>query len=200
MQSFASLLGLRIRKYARLEQNYWTLSPNQDYVLSKDIDTQYPIHYKVAMNQKTKISWLWVILSLTAACQAAPTPIPSATRTATIGPTPTSTPSPTTTPFPTPVPLIRIDTGDEALFFGDYDKAREEYLSAYNAATDRSVQAAALWGLGRTELDANRYELAIETLTTLTVDYSASTYSARAYFLLGRAYASLAQFQHSADA
>jgi len=152
------------------------------------------------MNQKAKLSWLSVILSITASCQAAPTPIPTTTPTATIGPTPTSTPSPTTTPFPTPVPLIRIDTGDEALFFGDYDKAREEYLSAYNTATDRSVQAASLWGLGRTELEAKRYELAIETLTTLTVEYSESTYSARAHFLLGRAYAGLGQFQQSADA
>ena len=152
------------------------------------------------MNQKTKIAWLWVVLSLMTACQASPLSPPTITPTATIGPTPTSTPSPGPTALPTPIPLIRIDTGDEALFFGDYDKAREEYLAAFNAATDRAVQAAALWGLGRTELEAKRYELAVETLTTLITDYPESTYSARAYFLLGKAYAGLGQFQQSADA
>ena len=151
------------------------------------------------MNQHKKLIWLWVILALTA-CQPAPTPLPTPTLTATTGPTPTSTPPPTSTPFPTPVPLVRIDSGDEALFFGDYDKAREEYLGAFNTATDRSIQAAALWGLGRTELDAERYELASETLTTLTDEYPESNYSARAYFLLGQTYAELGQFQQAADA
>jgi soluble lytic murein transglycosylase len=151
------------------------------------------------MNQKTKLVWLWAILSLTA-CQSAPTLAPTPILTATTGPTPTSTLPPSPTSFPTPVPLVRIDTGDEALFFGDYDKAREEYLAAFDSATDRSVQAAALWGLGRTELDAKRYEQAVETLSTLTIEYSESNYSARAYFLMGQAYSRLGQFQQAADA
>ncbi len=151
------------------------------------------------MNQKTKFIWCWVILALSA-CQAVPSPVPASTPTATAGPTPTSTPPPTPTALPTPVPLVRIDTGDEALFFGDYDTAREEYLAAFNSSTDRAIQAAALWGLGRTELEAKRYELAVETLTTLTIEYPESTYSARAYFLIGRAYTALGQFQQSADA
>jgi len=151
------------------------------------------------MNQKTKLVWLWAILALTA-CQSVPTPQSTVTPTITTGSTPTSTPPPAATLLPTPVPLVRIDSGDEALFFGEYDKARDEYLAAFNSATDRSIQAAALWGLGRTELDAKRYEIAVETLTTLTVEYPESNYSARAYFLLGRAYAGLGQFQQAADA
>jgi soluble lytic murein transglycosylase len=151
------------------------------------------------MNQKTKLVWLWAILSLTA-CQSAPTLAPTPILTATTGPTPEPTLPPSPTSFPTPVPLVRIDTGDEALFFGDYDKAREEYLAAFNSATDRSVQAAALWGLGRTELDAKRYQQAVETLSTLTIEYSESNYSARAYFLIGQAYSRLGQFQQAADA
>jgi len=152
------------------------------------------------MNQKAKIVWLWVVLSLVTACQASPLPSPTVTPTVIVEPTPISTPSPAPTALPTPVPLIRIDAGDEALFLGDYDKAREEYLAAFNAATDRAIQAAAIWGLGRTELEAKQYELTIETLTTLITEYSESTYSARSYFLLGRAYAGLGQFQQSADA
>ena len=140
------------------------------------------------------------VLFAISACQAPPPPPPTITPTATAGPTPTSTPPPTSTALPTPVPLVRIDSGDEALFFGDYDKAREEYLAAFNTTTDRAIQAAALWGLGRTELADNRYQLSVETLTTLTDEYPESTYSARAYFLLGQAYTGLGQYRQSADA
>lgn len=152
------------------------------------------------MNRKIKHVWLLVILSLTA-CQSTPSSLPTNTPLATAASTDvasTQPPSPATA-FPTPVPLVRIDTGDEALFFGDYDKAREEYLAAFNSATDRFIQAAALWGLGRTELVAKNYQLAAETFTTLTIDYPESNYSARAYFLIGQAYDSLGQFQQAAD-
>ena len=87
------------------------------------------------MNQKTKVAWFWIILAL-AACQPTPAPQPTITPTSTFGPTPTITPSPSSTPFPTPVPLVRIDSGDEALFFGDYDQAREEYLAAFDLLMD----------------------------------------------------------------
>ena len=165
---------------------------------AKNIDTHQLIQYKAPMNQKIKIVWVSALLAL-AACQPAAPLMPTSTPTSTTGPTPTATLPPTSTPFPTPVPLVRIDSGDEALFFGDYDKAREEYRAAYNTAPDRFVQAAALWGLGRTELDAKHYELAIETLTTLITDHPESNYSARAYFLLGKAYAALGQFKLAAD-
>jgi soluble lytic murein transglycosylase len=153
------------------------------------------------MHRNIKSIWLGVVLALSA-CQGVPNPPSTAlpTLAATAGPTPTVTPPPTSTPPPTPVPLVRIDSGDEALFFGDYDKARDEYHAAFNTTTDRSIQAAALWGLGRTELDDNQYEVAVETLTTLTTEYPESTYSARAYFLLGQAYAASEEFQQSADA
>src|SRR6185436_3809793 len=74
------------------------------------------------------------------------------------------------------------------------------YQSAYNDSTDNGVKAAALWGIGRTELADGNDQLALEKLTTLTNEYSASTYSARAYFLMGQAYFNLKQYQQSADA
>jgi len=40
----------------------------------------------------------------------------------------------------------------------------------------------------------------LDKLTTLTIEYPASTYAARAYFLMGQAYYNLEQFQLSADA
>lgn len=134
------------------------------------------------------------------ACQAVPPPPSIPTITATTGPTPTSTPSPTSTPFPTPAPVVRVESGDRALFHGDYDQARAEYTTAFNESTDRAVQAAALWGLGRTEMDDGNYSSAIDTLNRLVNDYPESTYAARAYFLMGQAYFALEQYLPSADA
>jgi soluble lytic murein transglycosylase len=96
--------------------------------------------------------------------------------------------------------VVRIESGDRALFLGDFESAREQYLAAYNDSNDKSLKAAALWGLGRTELADGRYELALETLTTLTNEYPDSTYAARAYFLMGQAHAALGQYQQAADA
>lgn len=151
------------------------------------------------MKLSKKIIGVWLLIVITA-CQALPTPAPTATATITPGPSPTPVPPPTSTPLPTPEPVLRIDSGDTALFNGDYDKARELYLGAFNDTTDNAVKAAALWGLGRTELTAGNYQLALEKLNTLTTEYSASTYSARAYFLMGQAYYNLGLYQLSADA
>jgi len=151
------------------------------------------------MHITKKIIWLGLILALTA-CQATPAPIPTSTAAATIGPTPTQAPPPTSTPFPTPVPVVRIESGDQALFFGDYDQAREQYQNAFSESVDRSIQAAALWGLGRTDIEEFRYQDAIGTFIKLTVEYPESTYAARAYFLMGQAYFELQQYQQSADA
>jgi len=135
-----------------------------------------------------------------AACQAFPVSLPIATVTPTVGPTPTSTPLPTSTPQPTPVPVLRIESGDTALFNGDFDRARAEYRYAFDNTTDNNVKAAALWGLGRTELAAENYQAALDILNTLTVEYPASTYAARAYFLVGQANEALGLHQRAADA
>ena len=97
-------------------------------------------------------------------------------------------------------PVVRIDAGDQALFYGDYDTAREQYLAAYNDSTDVAVKAAALWGLGRTELADENYQAALERFTALSNEYPESTYSARAPFLMARAYAGLGQYTQAADA
>lgn len=143
-----------------------------------------------------------LLLILLTACQALPLPVPlpANAATATPGPSPTPPPPPTSTLLPTPVPVLRIESGDEALFNGDYDLARQHFQSAFNDTADNAVKAAALWGLGKTELADGQYESALAALHTLTNEYSASTYAARAYFLMGQAYYSLGQYQLSADA
>lgn len=143
------------------------------------------------------------VVALTLSCQNPPSADPIPTQTPTItpgGPTVTPSPTITPTPFPTPPPVVRIETGDRALFFGDFDSAREQYLNAFSDSTDKGIKAAALWGLARTELADEQYAPAIETLNTLTNEYPDSTYAARAYFLMGQAYSNLDQYQQAADA
>jgi len=173
--------------------------PSSENKISKLIDTPFIIHYKTHMKPTKRLIVAWVILALSA-CQMLPAPAPTATPTITAGPSPTPTPLPTSTPFPTPIPVARIDSGDQALFYGDYDQARTQYLATLNDSDNRALQAAALWGLGRTELADHNYQLVIDKLTTLITDYPESTYAARAYFLMGQAYAGLGQYQQSADA
>jgi soluble lytic murein transglycosylase len=129
-----------------------------------------------------------------------PSSLPTSTPAGNDAPTPVPTLPPTATPFPTPVPVVRVESGDRALFYGDFDQAREQYTSAFNESTDKAVQAAALWGLGRTDLSDGLYQSAIETLTHLVNEYPDSTYAARAYFLMGQAFSELGQYQPSADA
>jgi len=154
------------------------------------------------MQKKNRFIWLGILVTMFA-CQIFPPANSNPTQTPTITPGgPTLTPSPTVTPtpFPTPVPVARIESGDEALFYGDFDLAREQYITAFNESKDKALQAAALWGLGRTELADGRYQLALDTLTTLTNEYPDSTYAARAYFLMAQAYSKLNQHQQAADA
>lgn len=157
------------------------------------------------MKRTNKLLWLWVIFTISA-CQAIPfptalpapasSPIPTAA-----GPIATDVPPPDDPqPLPSPIPLVRVESGDRALFLGDYDTARDQYRTAFNDSTDRAIQAAALWGLGRTDLEDGLYQAAIETLTILINEYPESTYAARAYFLLGQAYFKLEQYNQSAQA
>jgi soluble lytic murein transglycosylase len=155
------------------------------------------------MNFLKKSAWLGLVLAVSA-CQnlpiSVPLPISTAAPTITQGPPPTPTPLPSPTPLPTMEPVVRIDTGDEALFYGDFDLAREQYMAAFNDTTDEAIKAAALWGIGRTELADSRYQEALHSFDNLVNSYPDSTYSARAPFLMGLAYEGLEQYQQAADA
>ena len=152
------------------------------------------------MNLLKRMSQLGAIIII-AACQALPTPIPTTVPTITPGgPTLTPPPTITLTPLPTLPAVQRIESADLALFYGDYDTAREQYLTAFNEATDFGLKAAAMWGLGRTELADGNYQTALERFTALTTEYPESTYSARAPFLMGRAHEGLDQFVQAAEA
>jgi len=156
------------------------------------------------MKSKNLLLWLWLLLSLVG-CN-----LPSSGQTAPLGATATPfivaltpfvvTPTPTNTPSPTPIPAVRVETGDRALFDGDYARARSEYQIAFSTSTDSKVRAAALWGLGRTEYEAGVYASALEALRRLPVEFPDSQYAAYAFFLLGETYTSLQRYAEAADA
>ncbi|MEW5941365.1 MAG: tetratricopeptide repeat protein, partial [Chloroflexota bacterium] len=129
---------------------------------------------------------LWLTASLVACSLSPSNPAnpfgPTATATATFAPTATLTP----TPSPTPIPLMRVESGDHALFNGDYDAARSEYQQAYDGATDPEVRAAALWGLARVEVEANNLEGARTRLDQLVAEYPGDVRAAQGYFLRGK--------------
>jgi tetratricopeptide (TPR) repeat protein len=119
---------------------------------------------------------------------------PTATPSASATPTATAT----STPTPTPSPAIRIESGDQALFNGDYDRARAEYRQAYNQSADAETRAEALWGLARTEFEAGDYKAAIETFRQLVSEHPESIRAAQAHYLLGEAYSAQNLFAEAA--
>jgi soluble lytic murein transglycosylase len=118
--------------------------------------------------------------------------------TATPSPSATLTATPTLTPTPTPVPAARIDSGDHALFNGDYDAARAEYRQAFEQSTDPEMRAESLWGLGRTEFEAGNVSAAIDLFNQLIREHPDTVRAAQSHYLLGEAYSSQDRFAEAA--
>ncbi len=137
-----------------------------------------------------------------AACSSAPQS-PNSTSTVTPAPnqlpdyTPTSSPSPTFTPSPTPNPEVHLETGDKALFDGDFDRAQSEYQAAFSGSTDPAVQAAALWGLGQVDNAIGNSGKALTDLGDLINNFPGQPDVARGYFLLGDIYMSLERYSEA---
>jgi soluble lytic murein transglycosylase len=130
-----------------------------------------------------------------------PTSTPTFTPTFTPVPvTPTPTATPTSTPTPTPVPAARIESGDNALLEGDWDRASLEFNTALNTSSDPEIQSAALLGVGRTHLLAGDSQAAADTLNSILQNYPDSPNLPEVYFNLGQAYNTLGQYTEAADA
>lgn len=127
------------------------------------------------------------------------TPLPTtAVPTETPSPTPTVTPTPTATP--TPLPEARIDTGDQAIFHGDYEEAQAEFDSVMANEADPEDHAAALLGLGRTFYLEGNYEEAQARLEQLIAAFPDSFQIAQAYFFLGKIYSAAENYPAAAEA
>ncbi len=138
-----------------------------------------------------------------AACAASPAPLlPTGTPHPTLPPgvTPTATASPTATLSPTPTPGVRLTTGDQAFFDGDYINAQLQYQTALSDTKDPAIIAAALWGLGRVESTVGNNGKALIDLTNLANTYPTDPNAGRGYFLMGEIYMALQRFPEAAQA
>jgi len=103
-------------------------------------------------------------------------------------------------PTETPVPIVRVSSGDRALFNGDYEAAALEYRAAAENTTDANIRAAALWGLARALYSDARCDVAISTLHTLVSEIPDSPYTAPASFLEGQCLVATQHYDEAASA
>ena len=156
------------------------------------------------MTVQRKLILFMIFLTLLAACTRE-APLSSSLPTAPIElPTPaiTSTPPPTPTvaPSPTPLPAKRVESGDQALFNGDWETALTEYEQAYKNSNDAEIKAAALLGSARARwMSRNLYETN-RTLENLIKDYPFFSQRAQAYFLLARLREAQKRYAEAAEA
>ena len=162
-----------------------------------------PLHFtsiSTPMNSLRKLLGLFFALILTACSgvpiSIGPTDTPSATFTPEAPPPPTGTATPM--PIPTIAPLMRIQEGEQALFYGDYDTARREFESAYRDGDSEQVRAAALWGLSRTEYADDRFSQTLSSLEQLVTEFPDSAFIPYANFLMGKANYELEHYQQAA--
>jgi soluble lytic murein transglycosylase len=155
------------------------------------------------MNRVYTIFGLILALAL-AACNGVPIPIsngPTVIASATHTPDAPLPPTGTTTPMPVPTvePLVRIQSGEQALFYGDYETARREFESAYRDGGNPQVKAAALWGLARTEYADGRPGTALTPLQQIVAEFPDSALIPYANFLMGKANYDLERYRAATD-
>jgi len=111
-------------------------------------------------------------------------------------------PSATNTPVPTPTPLpeVRIHLGDNALRYGDTDRARLEFQNAARHTNDAELQAAALLGIGRAYFQDGNYDQTIETIQSLINEHPPNQSLADGYFFLAEAHIARQEFIQAAAA
>jgi len=156
------------------------------------------------MNLKSLLSGV-LVASCIASCkmpadvsESVLTLTPQPSQTATVPPIPS--PTATQTPTPTPIPSARIDSGDQALFIGDWEIAIVQYQTAFDASSDPDEQTTALLGIGRGWLLARNYFEATNVLEDLIQKYPDSAHIAQANLTLGHAYQAQEHYSEAADA
>lgn len=149
------------------------------------VDTPLLYQYKNTMKYTRLILGLWLATAISA-CSAIPG-LPTIPPGWTVTPSVTLTPpiTPTATITPTPPPVVRIDSGERALFNGDYPTALLHFQNAYRDSSDPVIRAAAKWGEGRVLYEQKLYLEALTALQTLMDEFPDSPYIAQAHFLMG---------------
>jgi soluble lytic murein transglycosylase len=102
-------------------------------------------------------------------------------------PSPTPVPSLTPTPSPTPEPIDLVEQGEQALFYGDWDRAFTLFDQARQQATDGSSAAAAAYGNARTLLQSGRVWEAVDAFTAYLAAYPDDERVGQAHYLRAQA-------------
>jgi soluble lytic murein transglycosylase len=149
---------------------------------------------------------LLVVGLLAAACNPGgflsfgPTPTPTLSPTLTLTPVPpTPTPTATPPPTPTPVPAARVLSGERAMFYGDWERARLEYQTALSGSTDAEIRSSAVIGLGRLDYIAGDFRSALDNFRAVIEDYPNSPHIPAAHFYLGETYNTLDRYSEAAE-
>lgn len=154
-------------------------------------------------------SFLLACLLLSTACSASlpgakslePSALPPASQAASPAantPLPTDTPTPVPTPTPTLQPEARVQNGDDALWYGDYDTAVREYQSVLVGNPDPELASAAHLGLGKIALYQDRFIDALNEFRSAIDMAPQSTSASRAHLLMGQGLAEISRFSEAA--
>lgn len=155
------------------------------------------------MKNRTRILLLWLSLCVSVlACNmervlnpSLPTHTPSPAAQSE-GLPPAATPLPT--PIATPAPGARIQSGEMALFNGDWDLAISQFRAALENDSAPEIQSAALLGIARAQFAANDSQAALGTLNLFFTQHSQSAERGLAFFLAGQIYTALGQHAEAA--
>jgi soluble lytic murein transglycosylase len=98
-----------------------------------------------------------------------------------------------------PPPEKRIESGDYALFIGDWDSAMREYIIALETNPDPITESAARMGIGRTQYLQGDISSALNSFRGMVDEYPDSPYLPTAYYFLAQIYGDLQRFEDAAS-
>lgn len=110
---------------------------------------------------------------------------------------PTNTPLPTATP--TPLPAVRVELGDRAIFYGDWETASAEFQEAFETSPEEEVQFAARLGIARTHYLAGELDEALAMLLEMAAEESEQSLLSEVYFALAQTQEALGNYHAAAE-
>ncbi len=104
--------------------------------------------------------------------------------------------TPTPTPEPTFTPVQLADSGDKAIFAGDYDAALEIFQSALSASDDPAVIARSNLGIGQAYYEKGNNAAALDHLRQAATAAD-PVIAAHAQYFMGQSYANLERYDEA---
>ena len=164
------------------------------------IDRHFLLNYKHIMSLSKLTHIVWILIFLAGCLPTTPPLTEAGTASPSSAQTFTDTPFPSLTPTASPTPETRVANAEQALFNGDYEHALIEFQAALANSSDPTLQAAALWGLGRTNHRTKNYGAALLNLNRLIADFSASPHRPQAHLVRGEILLKLGRYTEAIEA